>query len=211
MRFQKIVEARIVCLASCLHRLVKTVFEMLLTQGLHMSGIQRTTYGIVMSFEAVITNVRKSCIHDAPLFFHFCLVLVHPGVSLDREIQILGCAWVRPAQIVWGVVMACEGCEIAALQWDNLRFGVIGHFDIEDKRKFAAYFGCLPHDHQTISFESATLDAEAPSRIHLPEETNLPVLLRQHPDSEQIAARHQRLVEVMARLPGALGTSILGN
>jgi len=75
--------------------LVQTVLKMLLAQSLDMRSIQSTTDSVVMSFKATVAHMRKGCIHDPPLLLHFCLVLVHPCVSLEREIQVLSRTQVR--------------------------------------------------------------------------------------------------------------------
>jgi len=83
--------------------------------------------------------------------------------------------------------VARQGREVAALQLDDFGFRVVGHLHIEDKRDFATNLSGLPHDHQTIPFESSALDAEATTRLHLPEESDFPVLFGQDPHTEQIA------------------------
>merc|ERR1719422_806692 len=106
--------------------------------------------------------------------------------------------------------MACQRRVIAALHGDGLGLWVVGDLDVEDEGELAANLGGLPQDHEAVALEGPALDAEAAARVHLPEEANLAVLLGQHPDAQEVAARDKGLVEIVAGAPGALGTRVLG-
>merc|ERR1712032_1145808 len=107
------------------------------------------------------------------------------------------------------IVALCQSCVVSALLGNRGRFWVIRHFDIKDERNLASHFGGLTQESECASLESAALQTETLPRVHLPEKSNLPILLRKHPNSEQIATRHERLIKIVARFPCALCSRIL--
>mmetsp|Transcript_39013 Transcript_39013/g.112634 ORF Transcript_39013/g.112634 Transcript_39013/m.112634 type:complete len:353 (-) Transcript_39013:646-1704(-) len=221
MGLKQVVEPCRVHLATGLHWLVQallmelwlvqSVLEMLLAERLYLGSVHRATLGIVMGLKAVLTAMSEGTADHVALLDHLRLVLVQPSVPLHREIEVLGSARVRVAQVVRCVVVTGKGRVVTALYRDNLRLWIIGHLDVKYKGDLACNLRGLAQNHQAIALEGAALDAEALARVHLPEEADLPVLLREHPHAEQIAARNERLIEVMARPPGSLSTCILSN
>mmetsp|Transcript_64251 Transcript_64251/g.193928 ORF Transcript_64251/g.193928 Transcript_64251/m.193928 type:complete len:340 (+) Transcript_64251:236-1255(+) len=190
---------------------VQSVLEVFLAQRLNMGSGQSATLGVVVRLETLVAALREGGPNDGALFQHLLLVLVQPGVPLDRVVQVLGFARVGITQAVGDIIQAGQGGVVAALEGDGLGLWVVGHLDVEDKGNLARNLGGLAHDHQAIALERAALDAEAAARLHLPEEADLTVLLRQDPDAEQVAAGHEGLVEVVPGLPGALGAGKLGD
>merc|ERR1719158_255620 len=153
----------------------------------------------------------KACGHKAPLANHLLLVLVEPRVSLVWVIQVFGRAWVRLAQVGADIVTACQGCVVTALHWDRLRLRVIRHLYVENKRDCAIDLCCLAQEGVGADWEGAALITETPAGLHLPEEANLAILFRKHPDTEKVSTRDKRFIEVMAGSPSALGSCILGH
>mmetsp|Transcript_107279 Transcript_107279/g.335592 ORF Transcript_107279/g.335592 Transcript_107279/m.335592 type:complete len:300 (-) Transcript_107279:655-1554(-) len=149
--------------------------------------------------------------HNVPLAEHLLLVLLQPPVSLLGVIQVLGKRWVGLAKVGRCVVPASQRGVVAALERDRIGLGVVGHFDVEDERDLASDLRGLAHECVRANGEGTALNAEAAARLHLPEEADLTVLLRQDPDAEQVAAGHEGLVEVVPGLPGALGAGKLGD
>mmetsp|Transcript_19362 Transcript_19362/g.28938 ORF Transcript_19362/g.28938 Transcript_19362/m.28938 type:complete len:300 (+) Transcript_19362:636-1535(+) len=221
MGLKQVVEPCRVHLATGLHWLVQallmelwlvqSVLEMLLAERLYLGSVHRATLGIVMGLKAVLTAMSEGTADHVALLDHLRLVLVQPSVPLHREIEVLGSARVRVAQVVRCVVVTGKGRVVTALYRDNLRLWIIGDLDVKYKGDLACNLRGLAQNHQAIALEGAALDAEALARVHLPEEADLPVLLREHPHAEQIAARNERLIEVMARPPGALGACVFGD
>mmetsp|Transcript_70857 Transcript_70857/g.136674 ORF Transcript_70857/g.136674 Transcript_70857/m.136674 type:complete len:527 (+) Transcript_70857:134-1714(+) len=140
---------------------------------------------------------------------HLILVLVQPSIPFLWVVKIFGSAWIWFPKIRADIVAPCQSCVVSALQGNRGRFWVIRHFDIKDERNLASHFGGLTQESECASLESAALQTETLARIHLPEKSNLPILLRKHPNSEQIATRHERLIEIVARSPCALCSRIL--
>jgi len=158
-----------------------------------------------------IADLAEGGSHQSTLPNHLFLVLVQPGIPFLGVVQILGNARVRFAEVGADIVPTSQSCEIAALHRDGCRLGVVGHLDIEDERNLTRDLGGLPHEGVWTGGEGTALNSEALARVHLPEEANFAVFLREDPDTKKVATRDQWLVEVMARLPSALGTSVLGN
>mmetsp|Transcript_64252 Transcript_64252/g.193931 ORF Transcript_64252/g.193931 Transcript_64252/m.193931 type:complete len:345 (+) Transcript_64252:219-1253(+) len=220
MALEEVVEAAFELFAANLHWLVQAVLMELglvhailevVTILLHMLGVERAAQLVIAGLEAFLTDLGECLGNLFTLVQHGTLVGVEPTVPLRGSIQISGSALVRFPKVVRRVVLASQGRVVAALERNRLRAGVVGHLDVEDKGNLARNLGGLAHDHQAIALERAALDAEAAARLHLPEEADLTVLLRQDPDAEQVAAGHEGLVEVVPGLPGALGAGKLGD
>jgi len=220
MTLEQVVEATFVCLASSLHgsvepilverRFVHTILEIVAIL-LQVLGIKCASLGIVTNLEALVAYLRKRTAHLVALIQHGILVRVEPSIPFLRKVQVLGECGVRLSQIGRGFVHSSQCCVIAALQWDGLGARVIRNLHIKDEGNLAVDLCGLAKEHVWTNGVGAALNTETSTRLHLPEETNFPVLLWQDPHPKQIAARHQGLVEIMARLPCALGTRELGN
>jgi len=136
--------------------------------------------------------------HNIALVLHLRFVLIQPSVALLRVVEIFGCAWVWLAKVRADIVAPCECCVVTALNWDRLGTRIIVHLHVENEGDLPIYFCGLSQEGVWSGREGTTLDAEALPRLHLPEETNLAVLFRQHPHAQQIASRDQGFIEVVA-------------
>jgi len=218
---KQVVEPRGVRLAAGLHRLVQAllvelglvqpILEVLFAERLDLGSVHGAARLVVVRLEAVFTAMSKGTADHVALLQHLRLVLFQPRVPLHRKVQVLGSARVWVAQVVRHVVVTCKSREVAALHGDDLRLGIVGHLDIEHEGDLASDLGGLAQEHEAVALECAAFYAEALAGVHLPEEADLPVLLRKHPDAEQVAARHEGFIEVVARPPGTLGAGVLGH
>mmetsp|Transcript_4127 Transcript_4127/g.12873 ORF Transcript_4127/g.12873 Transcript_4127/m.12873 type:complete len:453 (+) Transcript_4127:219-1577(+) len=220
MALEEVVEAAFELFAANLHWLVQAVLMELglvhailevVTILLHMLGVERAAQLVIAGLEAFLTDLGECLGNLFTLVQHGTLVGVEPTVPLRGSIQISGSALVRFPKVVRRVVLASQGRVVAALERNRLRAGVVGHLDVENVGYLASDLGGLAQEHVRTTREGAALNAEATARLHLPEEADLAVLLRQDPDAEQVSAGHEGLVEVVPGLPGALGAGKLGD
>eukprot|EP00413_Alexandrium_margalefii_P036578 CAMPEP_0204599342 /NCGR_PEP_ID=MMETSP0661-20131031/54772_1 /ASSEMBLY_ACC=CAM_ASM_000606 /TAXON_ID=109239 /ORGANISM="Alexandrium margalefi, Strain AMGDE01CS-322" /LENGTH=81 /DNA_ID=CAMNT_0051610057 /DNA_START=464 /DNA_END=705 /DNA_ORIENTATION=- len=80
---------------------------------------------------------------------------------------------------------------------------------MEDEGELTAHLDDLPQDRQPVALEDPTFGAVASSRVDLPVEADHAILLAQHPDAQEAAARVEGLARVVTGAPGALDASVL--
>mmetsp|Transcript_16217 Transcript_16217/g.44065 ORF Transcript_16217/g.44065 Transcript_16217/m.44065 type:complete len:229 (+) Transcript_16217:538-1224(+) len=178
---------------------------------LDLLAVQGAAFVISAHLEALLADVGKDRADLLSLVEHGRLVGVEPSVPRLRVVKVLGSARIRIAQVVRDIVLASQCRVVAALDGDGLRAWVAVHLHVEHKGDLSGNLRGLAQEHVWADRVGAALDAEALARLHLPEEADLPVLLGEHPDAEQVAAGHEGLVEVVAGPPGALGARVLGD